>query len=77
MFNPDDGPARIFRYAPRLPLPNVLSLFFKRSNLLIIDRELFDMLSDDQRRRVLRTEEKTLEVRFPPNKPPVIVSRNQ
>jgi hypothetical protein len=55
----------------------MLSLFFKRENLLVIDRELFGMLSDDQRHHVLRTEEKCLEVHFPPNKPPAITSRSK
>ena len=77
MFNPEDGPARLFRWVPSLPLPNMLSLFFKRQNLLVIDKELFDMLSDDQRHRVLRTEEKCLEVHFPPNKPPAITARSK
>jgi hypothetical protein len=50
-------------------------MFFKRSNLLIIDREHWERLSDEQRHLVLRTEEKTLEISFPPNKPPVVTPR--
>lgn len=76
MFNPDDGPARLFRYVEVMPLPHIIALFFARENLLLIDRELFDMLNDDQRRRVLRTEDKVLEISFPPNKPPIVMPRN-
>jgi hypothetical protein len=69
MMNPDDGPA-----LRHMPLPNIISLYFPRENLLIIDRELYDRLSDDQRQQVLRTEKKTLKIYYPPNKPPVITS---
>ena len=73
MMNPEDGrPARLFRYVECMPLPDIVSMFFEHQNLLMIDRELYEKLSDDQRHRVLRTEEKTLRVHFPPNRPPVV-----
>jgi hypothetical protein len=72
-FCPDDGrPPRLIRYAPRMPLPDMLTLFFKQQNLLIIDKEHWQQLDDDTRERVLRSEDKCLEVYYPPNKGPVV-----
>jgi len=67
--------ARLIRYTPHMPLPNILSLFFPNQNLLVIDKEHWDRLDDYQRSRVLRTQEKTLEIYYPPNKPPVVTSK--
>lgn len=63
-FNPDDGPARLFRYVEpgTLPGANLLAIYVKHQNLLIIDRELFNQLTDTERHLVLRTQEPSLEV---------------
>ena len=69
-----DTPARLFRWVKVMPLPDILSLYFPKQNLLLIDRELYDRLDEEAQRKVLRTAEKTLRVRFPPNHPPVVTS---
>jgi hypothetical protein len=75
-FNPDDGPARLFRYvAPgTLPAANLLAIYDKTKNLLIIDREHFERLSDVERHRVLRTQRSYLEVIYEKNRPPAIAA---
>ena len=77
-FSPDDGrPARLIRYVPVLPLRNMLTLYFKNQNLLLVDREHWERLDDDTRRTVLRTEEKCLCITYPPNRPPVVTPRGK
>jgi len=63
-FNPDDRPARIFRYvAPgTLPSREIVSLYDKTSNLLIIDKANFEKLTPMQKHLVLRTHEPCIEV---------------
>ena len=75
MFNPEDGPARVFRWVTHMPVANQLTMYYERENHLMIDKELFERLDDTQRHRVLRSEEQVLMVTFPPNKPPVVTSR--
>ena len=69
-FNPDDGPARLFRYVEpgTLPADNLLAILIKEKNLLIIDREYFERLSDTEQHLVLRTQRPFLEISFPPNR---------
>lgn len=71
-FNPDGGPARIIRYveAGTLPATNLLALYDKSQNLLIIDREYFEKLSDTEQHIVLRTQKSFLEIERRPNKAP-------
>lgn len=56
-FNPDDGPARIIRYVEpgTLPSANLLAIYDKSQNLLIIDREHFERLDWIDRHQLLRT----------------------
>jgi hypothetical protein len=57
-FNPDDGPARIIRYVARGTLPEVglRALYDKSANLLIVDKEWFDGLTETEKNLVLRTQ---------------------
>jgi hypothetical protein len=57
-FNPDDGPARIIRYVARGTLPGVglRALYDKSANLLIIDKDWFDGLTETEKNLVLRTQ---------------------
>jgi hypothetical protein len=57
-FNPDDGPARIIRYVARGTLPEVglRALYDKSANLLIVDRDWFEGLSDSEKSIVLKTQ---------------------
>lgn len=60
-FNPDNGPARLFRYVEPGVLPDdVICVFHEDDNLLIINRELFELLSDVEKKQVLRTREPSL-----------------
>jgi len=63
-FNPDDGPPRLMRYVEpgTLPGTNLLAIYDKAQNLLIIDRELFERLTDTERSITLRTTQSFLEV---------------
>jgi hypothetical protein len=63
-FNPDGGPARIFRYVEpgTLPSRDLVSIYDKSQNLLIIDRANFAKLTDTDRHRVLRTHQPALEL---------------
>ena len=65
-FNPDDRPARIFRYVEpgTLPSRDIVSLYSKEANLLIIDKANFEKLSPMQKHLVLRTHEPCIEVDY-------------
>jgi hypothetical protein len=65
-FNPDDGPARIFRYVEpgTLPSSDLLSIYDKSQSLLIIDREHFARLTDIEKRFVLRTHRPFIEIHY-------------
>jgi hypothetical protein len=56
-FNPDVGPARLMRYVEpgTLPGENLLAVYDKSINLLIIDREKFETLTKVERSLLLRT----------------------
>jgi hypothetical protein len=75
-FNPDGGPARIFRYVEpgTLPSSDLLAIYDKTQNLLLIDREHFERLSDIERHLVLRTHRPFLEIRYEKNRPPAIAA---
>ena len=66
-FNPDDGPARLMRYVEpgTLPGANLLAIYDKAQNLLIIDRELFERLTETERSITLRTQQSFLEIELP------------
>jgi hypothetical protein len=67
--------ARIIRYVlpGTLPGRDWLSLYDKGANLLIVDRDHFERLSDEDREIVLRTQEPALSIEYPKDKPPRIV----
>ena len=57
--DPIDGPARLMRYVEpgTLPGKNILAIYDKDNNLLIIDREKFGTLTKLEQRALLRTHE--------------------
>ena len=63
-FNPDDRPARIFRYVEpgTLPSRDIVSLYDEAMNLLIIDKQNFEKLTPMH--LVLRTHEPCIEVDY-------------
>lgn len=75
MFNPEGGLPRLFRYVPVMPTPDILTLYFPKQNLLMINKEHWEGLSDEMRHRVMRTEERCLEINYPANRPPVVTPR--
>jgi hypothetical protein len=70
-FNPDAGPARLIRYVEPGTLPgiNLLAVLDKKANLLIIDKVLFERLTDTERQLVLKTQQPFLEVDFANQRP--------
>jgi hypothetical protein len=62
--NPDEGYARIFRYVEpgTLPSRNLLCVYDRSQNLLVIGKEKFAQLSDTERHLVLRTHRPFIEV---------------
>lgn len=65
-FTPDDGPPRLERYveAGTMPGKDLVALFDPKTNLLVINRELFDRLQKTDQHRVLRTQKTSLSVSF-------------
>jgi hypothetical protein len=65
-FNPDDGPARLIRYVEpgTLPAANLLAIYDKTQNLLIIDRDHFERLDWIDRHLTLRTHRPYLEIEY-------------
>jgi hypothetical protein len=65
---------RVIRYVEPGTLPgrDLLSLYDKSANLLIIDRVHFERLSDENREIVLRTMHFALLIEYGENKPPRI-----
>lgn len=63
-FNPDDGPPRLIRFVEpgTLPDKNLLAIYVKSDNLLIVDRKLYDTLSPVQQKLTLRTHKSSLTV---------------
>lgn len=76
-FCPDDAPPRLIRYADSMPLPNILSLFFKSTNLLIIDKVHYARLDWIAQHELLRTEQPCMEIYYPPNRPPLVTPRSK
>lgn len=64
--------SRIIRYVEPGTLPglDLLSLYDKSANLLIIDRDHFERLSDENREMVLRTQHSALLIEYRENEPP-------
>lgn len=56
-FNPDDGPARLFRYRPSSEFPHdeVLSILDAKNNTLVINSDRFEELAPVERQQLLRT----------------------
>jgi hypothetical protein len=56
-FTPDDRPARLMRYVDRGTLPDatLVCIYIHEQNLLIIDKDHFAALNDNDKRTVLRT----------------------
>mgnify|MGYP000019248193 CR=1 FL=1 len=73
-FNPDDRPARIIRYvdAGSLPGTDILAIYDKNTNTLLIDRDYFERLSDIDRHMVIRTHLPVLEIFFHKDKTPFV-----
>ncbi len=71
-FNPDNGLPRLIRYVEpgTLPAANLLALYDKSQNLLIIDREHFERLDWIDRHCTLRTHHPYLEIVYEANRPP-------
>jgi hypothetical protein len=65
---------RVVRYVKRGTLPgcDLLSLYDRSENLLIVDEDHFERLSDADREIVLQTEHSALLIEYPANKPPRI-----
>jgi hypothetical protein len=77
-FCPDDGrPPRLIRYVEVMPLPSMLTMFFRQQNLLLIDKEHWGRLDDNTRHIVLRTEEESLEVFYPNGKTPLVSTKKE
>jgi hypothetical protein len=66
--------SRVIRYVKRGTLPgcDLLSLYDRSENLLIVDEDHFERLSDVDREIVLKTEHSALLIEYPVNKPPRI-----
>lgn len=64
---PHNGPNRLFRYVDKRLLPgnNVVSYLDKEKNLLLINRELFDLLPWYEKQRVWNTDRTLIEVAPP------------
>jgi hypothetical protein len=56
-FNPDDRPARLFRFVERgtLPSRNLIAIYVEKDNLLIIDREHYEKMTSVEQKQLLRT----------------------
>lgn len=63
-FVPDDAPPRLVRFVGpgAMPGKGIVSMYDASNNLLIVDRAIYDALSLEQQRAVLRTHEKFLTV---------------
>jgi hypothetical protein len=66
--------SRVIRYVKQGTLPgcDLLSLYDRSENLLIVDEDHFERLSDVDREIVLKTEHSALLIEYPVNKPPRI-----
>jgi hypothetical protein len=62
-FNPDTGPPRLIRYVDSSMLPpGVVCDFDSDTNLLRVNRELYNKLDDVGQHQVLRTRQPAIEV---------------
>lgn len=63
-FAPDDGLPRLIRYVEHgtLPADDLICIYDKSKNLLIVDRKNFDALSKIEQHIVLRTQRSYIEV---------------
>jgi len=66
--------SRVIRYVKPGTLPgcDLLSLYDRGENLLIVDADHFERLSDVDREIVLQTECSALLIEYPANRPPRI-----
>jgi hypothetical protein len=66
-FNPDDGPARLIRYVDPGTLPglDILALYDRTTNLLIIDRVHFAKLTETEKQLTLKTQRSCLTAERP------------
>jgi hypothetical protein len=66
-YNPDDRPARLIRYVEpgTLPTKDLMALYDKGQNLLIIDRAHFEKLSRAEQNILKKTHEPFIEVGCP------------
>ncbi len=61
-FNPDVGPPRLIRFVDPGTLPGIdlLAVWCPKDNLLVINRELFNLLTPAQKAQTLRTQQTSL-----------------
>jgi hypothetical protein len=73
-FNPDDRPPRLVRYVESGTLPgrDLLCLYDKTTNLLVIDRDWFNELPEVDQHMVLRTQMNFLCIDRVPGKLPTV-----
>jgi hypothetical protein len=55
IMTPDNRPPRIIRFVNKMPT-NTVALYNHATNVVVIDRWVFDMLSTDKQEKVLRTQ---------------------
>lgn len=73
-FTNDAGLPRIIRYVEHgtLPNPKLISLFSEASNLLVIDRDHYERIDSTLQHKLLRTQEKAVEIHYYANRNPTI-----
>jgi len=64
-FCPEKGYPRLMRYVPSeaMPTPTTITTLDREQNVLVINKPIFDRLTELDRHRVLRTHERILTAR--------------
>jgi hypothetical protein len=64
MFN-EKGLPRLIRYVEEgtIPIRDCVSIFDESRNLVIINKDVFELLDDEQKETIIRTEAKTTVIR--------------
>lgn len=62
---PDDGPPRLIRFVTHevMPSSETLSVLDRTNNLLLVQKELFDLLTPSDQRSVIATDHSYIEYR--------------
>ncbi len=58
---PDGGPNRVIRFVDNLPVTSMVASLDPGTNVLLISRELFTMLTKEQQARVMKTRSRFVE----------------